>query len=106
MKFRCVLVYNPPVPDIPKARCPSARREDACLGMGVSASKRDAMIDEKELTKLLMARIEFEMPIPPYQLGVANLIVRRIAPKILEIIKDEVRTARREVVVGMQKNNG
>jgi hypothetical protein len=35
------------------------------------------MIDEKELTKLLMARIEIEMPIPPYQMGVANLVVRR-----------------------------
>ncbi len=64
------------------------------------------MIDEKELTKLLMAKIEFEMPIPPHQLGVATVIVRRMAPKILEIIKDEVRTARRELAVGMQKNNG
>jgi hypothetical protein len=74
--------------------------------IGVSAAKRDAMIDEKELTKLLMARIEHEMPIPPYQLGVANLIVRRIAPKIMEIIKEEVRTARREHAVEMQKNSG
>ncbi len=34
------------------------------------------MISEKELTKRLMASVEIEMPIPPYQLGVlANLIV-------------------------------
>jgi hypothetical protein len=63
------------------------------------------MIDEKELTKLLMARIEIEMPIPPYQMGVANLVVRRIAPKILEIIKEEVRIARREHAVEMQRNS-
>ena len=61
------------------------------------------MIDEKELTKLLMARIEVEMPVPPYQMGVANLIVRRIAPKVMEIIKEEVRMARRERAVEMQK---
>ncbi len=71
--------------------------------MGVSAAKRDAMIDEKELTKLLMAKIEYEMPIPSHQLGVATVIVRRMAPKIMEIIKEEVRTARREQAVEMQK---
>ena len=32
------------------------------------------MIDEKELTKRLMASIEIGMPIPPYQMGVANLV--------------------------------
>jgi hypothetical protein len=64
------------------------------------------MIDEKELTKLLMASVEIEMEIPPYQMGVANLIVRRIAPKVLKIIREEVRTARREQAVTIQKNNG
>jgi hypothetical protein len=64
------------------------------------------MIDEKELTKRLMARIEIEMPIPYYQMGVASLIVRRIAPKVLEIIKEEVRTACREYSVKVQKNSG
>jgi hypothetical protein len=64
------------------------------------------MIDEKELTKRLMASIEIEMPIPSYQMGVANLIVRRIAPKVLEIIKEEVRTARREHAVEIQKKSG
>jgi hypothetical protein len=52
-----------------------------------------------------MARIEIEMPIPPYQMGVANLVVRRIAPKILEIIKEEVRIARREHAAEMQRNS-
>jgi hypothetical protein len=64
------------------------------------------MIDEKELTKRLMASVEIEMQIPPYQMGVANLIVRRIAPKVLKIIKEEVRTARREQAVAIHKNNG
>jgi hypothetical protein len=62
------------------------------------------MIDEKELRKLLMASVEIELRIPPYQLGVANHIVRRIAPKILQIIKEEVRTARREHALEVQKN--
>ena len=71
--------------------------------MAVCSAKRDEMIDEKELTKLLMASVEIEMQIPPYQMGVANLIVRRIAPKVLKIIKEEVRTARRERAVELQK---
>ncbi|MBZ5645422.1 MAG: hypothetical protein LAO19_21895 [Acidobacteriia bacterium] len=62
------------------------------------------MINQKELTKRLMASVEIEMPIPPYQMGVANLIVRRIVPKVLEIIKEEVRTARRKHSVAIQKN--
>jgi hypothetical protein len=101
-----VLVYNPLVPDILKPRNPRTRRREPCVRVTVSAAKRDEMIDEKELTKRLMARIEIEMPIPPYQLGVANLIVRRIAPKVLEIIKEEVRSARREHAVKIQKNSG
>jgi len=64
------------------------------------------MIDEKELIKRLMASVEIESPILPYQLGVATLIVRRIAPKVLEIIKEEVRTARREYAMEIQKNSG
>jgi hypothetical protein len=36
-------------------------------------------------------------------MGVANLIVRRIASKVLEIIKEEVRTARREHALQIQK---
>jgi len=71
--------------------------------VAVCSAKRDEMIDEKELTKLLMASVEIEMQIPPYQMGVANLIVRRIAPKVLKIIKEEVRTARRERAVELQK---
>ena len=101
-----VLVYNPPVPDIPKLRSRFTRRREPCLRVAVPAADRDEMIDEKELTKRLMARIEIEMPIPPYQLGVANLIVRRIAPKVLEIIKEEVRSARREHAAKIQKNGG
>jgi hypothetical protein len=65
---------------------------------------RDGMIGEKELTKRLMACIEIELRIPPYQMGMANLIVRRIAPKVLEIIKEEARTARREDSVEIEKN--
>jgi hypothetical protein len=99
-------VYNPSVPDTPKLRKPCTRRREPCLRRAVSAANRDEMIDEKELTKLLMARIEIEMPIPYYQMGVANLIVRRIAPKVLEIIKEEVRTARREQAVKVQKHSG
>jgi len=64
------------------------------------------MIDEKELTKRLMASVEVEMRIPPYQMGVANLIVRRIARKVLKIIKEEVRTARRKHALQIQKNGG
>ena len=62
------------------------------------------MIGEKELTKRLMACIEVELQIPPYQMGMANLIVRRIVPKVLEIIKEEARTARREDSVEIEKN--
>ena len=68
-----VLVYNRPVPDILKLRNPCTRRKEPCLRVAVSAAKRDEMIDQKELTKRLMASIEIEMPIPPYQMGVANL---------------------------------
>ena len=74
--------------------------------MAVSSAKRDEMIGEKELTKRLMASVEIEMRIPPHQMGVANLIVRRIAPKVLEIIKEEVRTARRDQAVESEENNG
>ena len=63
------------------------------------------MIDENELTKQLMASIELEMHVPPYQMGVANAVVRGIVPKIMKIIKEEVRTARREHAVEMQKNS-
>jgi hypothetical protein len=101
-----MLVYNPPVPDILKLRNQCTHRREACLRVAVSAANRDEMIDEKELIKLLMARIEIEMPIPYYQMGVASLIVRRIAPKVLEIIKEEVRTARREQAVKVQKHSG
>ena len=101
-----VLVYNRPVPDILKLRSPCTHRREPCLKVAVSAAKRDEMIDEKELTKRLMASVEIEMPIPPYQMGVANLIVRRIAPKVLEIIKEEVRTARREHAAKILKNSG
>jgi len=68
--------------------------------------ERDEMIDEKELRKRLMASVEIELRIPPYQLGVANLIVRRLVPKVLEIIKEELRTARRKEALEMQKNGG
>jgi hypothetical protein len=64
------------------------------------------MIDEKELTKRLMASVEIEMRIPPYQMGVANIIVQRIASKVLKIIKEEVRTARRQHALDAQKNGG
>ena len=63
------------------------------------------MIGEKELTKRLMAYIEIELQIPPYQVGMANLIVHRIAPKVLEIIKEQVRTARREDSVEIEKKS-
>ncbi len=106
MNFSWVLVYNPPVPDILKLRSLFTRRKESRLRIAVSAAKRDEMIDEKELTKRLMASIEIEMPILPYQLGVANLVVRRIAPKVLEIIKEEVRSARREYAMEIQKNSG
>jgi hypothetical protein len=106
MNVSWVLVYNRRVPDILKLRSPCTRRREACLRVAVSTAKRDEMIDEKELIKRLMASVEIEMRIPPYQMGVANLIVRRIAPKVLEIIKEEVRTARREHAVEIQKNSG
>ena len=63
------------------------------------------MINEKDLTKRLLACVEIEMPIPPYQMGVANLVVRLIVPKVLEIIKEEVRTARRKHSMEIQKNS-
>ncbi len=69
------------------------------------APSGDEMIGEKELTKRLMACIEIELRIPPYQMGMATLIVRRIAPKVLEIIKEEARTARREDSVEIEKNS-
>lgn len=72
--------------------------------MSFSSAKRDKMIDENELTKQLMASIELEMHVPPYQMGVANAIVRGIAPKVMKIIKEEVRTARREHAVEIQKS--
>jgi hypothetical protein len=72
--------------------------EDDCL-----LYERDKMINEKELTKRLMASIEIEMGIPHYQMGVANIIVRRIAPRIVEIIKEELRTARREHAVKIRE---
>ena len=99
-----MLVYNPPVPNILELRSQCTGRREPCLRMAVSAAKRDEMINQKELTKRLMASVEIEMPIPPYQMGVANLIVRRIVPKVLEIIKEEVRTARRKHSVAIQKN--
>jgi hypothetical protein len=73
--------------------------------VAVSSAKRGEMIDEKELTKRLMASVEIEMRIPSYQMGLATLIVRRIAPKILEIIKEEVRTARRERALEIQEGS-
>jgi len=54
------------------------------------------MIGEKELAKRLQACIETDLGIPSFQMGMANQIVRRIIPMILAIIKEEVRTARRE----------
>ena len=59
---------------------PRTRRRASCVTVAASSAKRDEMIDEKELTKRLMASIEIEMKIPPYQMGVANVIVRRIVP--------------------------
>ena len=54
------------------------------------------MIGEKELAKRLQACIETDLAIPAFQMGMANQILRRIVPMILSIIKEEVRTARRE----------
>ena len=106
MNVSWVLVYNPSVPDILKLQSPCTRRRQPCFRVTVSSAKWDEMIDEKQLTKLLMASVEIENRIPPHQMGVANLIVRRIAPKVLEIIKEEVRIARREHAVKIQKNSG
>ena len=104
MNIYLVLVYNPPVPNILKLRSPiHALKRDVYTG-DCHLCERDEMINENELTKLLMASIEIEMGIPQYQLGVANLVVRRIAPRVLEIIKEEVRTARREYALKIQKN--
>ena len=103
MNVSWVLVYNPSVPDILKLQSPCRRRRQPCSRVTVSSAKRDEMIDEKQLTKLLMASVEIENRIPPHQMGVANLIVRRIASKVLEIIKEEVRTARREHALQIQK---
>ena len=63
------------------------------------------MIGEKELTKRLLACIEIELQIPPYQTGMANLIVRRIVPKVLDIIREEVRAVRRENSLEIEKNS-
>lgn len=54
------------------------------------------MIGEKELAKRLQACIETDLGIPSFQIGMANQIVRRLVPMVLSIIKEEVRTARRE----------
>lgn len=54
------------------------------------------MIGEKELAKRLQACIETDLGIPSFQMGMANQIVRRLVPMVLAIIKEEVRTARRE----------
>jgi len=105
MNIYFVLVYNPPVPDILKLRSPlHALKRDVYTG-DCLLCEWDEMINENELTKRLMATIEIEMGIHQYQLGMANLIVRRIAPRVLEIIKEEVRTARREYALEIQKNS-
>ncbi len=54
------------------------------------------MVGERELTKRLIACIETEAHIPPFQMGVAQSIVRRIVPMVMTIIKEEVRIAVRE----------
>ena len=79
-----------------------------CRESCLRPAKRDEMIDEKELTKRLMASVEVEMRIPPYQMGVANLIVRHaLLGRFSRIIKEgKWRTARRKHAVEIQKNGG
>jgi hypothetical protein len=61
------------------------------------------MINENDLRKRLTASVEAELGILPYQMGVANMVLRRIVPKVLEIIKEEVRAVRREQIVETAK---
>ena len=62
------------------------------------------MIGEKELARRLKACIETDLEIPSFQMGVANQVVRRIVPMILTIIKEELRTARREASPESREN--
>jgi len=97
-----ILMYNPCVPDILNAVFGAhydAKRAPVSGKLCPSYSKPQSvaeMIGEKELTKRLTACIQTAGQIAPFQMVMANQIVRRIVPMVLAIIKEEVRAARRE----------